>query len=194
MKIFTQNPTIPYGSNTYILLSGNEAAIVDPSIDADTSLHPLIGDAVIKYIFVTHPHFDHILTLSEWKDKTGADVIVGLLDAPALSDPRLNCYSQFLGEDKGYSGEYVTVSEGDTLPLGDEIIHIMDTPGHTAGSITLICDDMAIVGDTVFDEGGIGRCDLPGGDFRQLFKTIDRIRRLPHGTKIYPGHGASLVL
>ncbi len=194
MEIFKLNSDIPYGSNTYALISGSEAALIDPAVGTDISELPFLNGITVKYLIVTHAHFDHILTLSEWREKTGADVIVGIEDAPALSNSSLNCYMQFLGEDKGYDGEYVTVTEGDRLPLCNEYINVISTPGHTQGSITLIADRIAVVGDTIFEGGGIGRFDLPGGDLMQLYKSIDRLRRLPDGTKIYSGHGSMFVL
>lgn len=192
ISVKTLNPTIGFASNTYIIESSGEIMIVDPSIEYLQALkqHPECSWGV-KFIAVTHCHFDHILTLDEWRERTGATVLVSEADGFGLSDSYRNAYSLFLGVDKGYHGPYLTVSDGQTLKLGNDEFKIISTPGHTGGGISLLFDGHLFVGDTVFADGGYGRYDLPSGDYDTLMSSIRRIAMLPKDIKVYPGHGRS---
>ena len=187
-------PSEPYGANCYLLCSGGEYAVIDPSADFQRSLekHPEIKDN-LKYVLLTHTHFDHMLTVKQWSDPCKC-VWVGAEDAPALSNAKLNCYLGFLGVDDGYYGEYKELHDNDVLNLGDEEIHVIACPGHTPGGVSYRIGDKVFCGDTVFAKGGYGRCDLPGGDIAKLEKTL--IRLITHLTDatFYPGHGESTTL
>ena len=125
---------------------------------------------------------------------TGAQVVVGVDDAPALADSYLNCYRLFFNLDSGYFGSYKTVKNGDTLHLGDIELVIMSTPGHSNGSITIVASDAIFVGDTVFFGGSYGRCDLPGGDETKLFASIRRIASIEENKTVYSGHGLNTTV
>ena len=179
-----------YASNTYLLISGDSAAIIDPSIGYDELMRLLLGNMPkINYIILTHAHFDHILKIDEWKEQTGAEVLVGEKECSALSDPYVNCYRIFLRKSAGYFGEYKTLSDNEIINLGTESIKVVFTPGHTAGGIALYADNSLFVGDTVFAYGAIGRTDLPGSDYKKLSESIKKIQSFPDDTKIFPGHG-----
>ena len=175
----------PFAANTFILRSGDELCIIDPTVPFDKDL----ARGSVKYIVLTHCHFDHILELDSWAENTTADVIIFAEDAKGLSDASINCYRLFTGADLGYHGRYKTVVEGDRLSLGEDSIEIIHLPGHTPGCIALLCEGMAFVGDTVFAGGGFGRCDLPLGDFRSMRDSVMRIISLPDDTVLYCGHG-----
>ena len=195
LEIRNLQPIEKYGSNCYLLSSGGEYAVIDPSADYSEalSIYPEI-EGRVKYVLLTHAHFDHILAIDSWKDKCDT-VYVGERDAEALADSRRNCYLGFLGVDDGYYGDYLTVKEGDTLVLGDEMISIVDCPGHTPGGVSYKIGDSVFCGDTAFAGGGYGRCDLPGGDIEVLEKTLIRlITELPSESVIYPGHGRITTL
>ena len=181
-------PQSPYGfaSNTYVLYSDGEYAVVDPSVPPER----VSGiDGKVRYILLTHGHFDHMLDIDAWVERYDAEVIVSREDLPALSDPVANCYRVFFGENKGYFGDATGVSDGDSLQFGDTYITVMSCPGHTMGSVTYLIEDSAFVGDTVFAGGGYGRFDLYGGDFDALRGSIKAITELPPSTVLYPGHG-----
>lgn len=178
----------PFSSNTYLVSSGGEYAVVDPSAP------PTDVDGAVRYVLLTHAHFDHMLDIDAWV-ALGAEVVVSEQDAALLSDAQLNCYRPFLGVDRGYHGAYRTVRDGDVLPLGDASIRVISCPGHTEGSVTYFSDDLAFVGDTVFDGGGFGRWDLPSGDYTKLFASIDMlISTLPNATVLYCGHGSPTTI
>lgn len=174
-----------FAANTYIIERDGEMAVIDPA----THPSPLFDGHKVKYVLLTHAHFDHMLTISEWVEKTGAELIVSAEDAEALTDGTRNCYKLFLGTDGGYYGEYRTVKDGDTLPFGNGEIEVMATPGHTAGSVVYLIDGQAFVGDTVFAGGGYGRCNLPSGDASELKESINKILALQDDTGLLPGHG-----
>ena len=190
VQIFAYKSDISYGSNSYLIESGGEYTIIDPSVSYSRvqEEHPGL-EGNLRYILITHAHFDHILAIEEWKNK-GGEVVVGTLDAAALSDSYKNCYLGFLGVDKGYNGEYKTVKEGEILPLGVDSLSVIDCPGHTQGGVAYRTGDKVFVGDTLFERGGYGRCDLPGGDIDVLERTLIKlISTLPNETVFYPGHG-----
>ena len=97
LKIQSFTPKDYFGSNTYLISSGDDFAIIDPSVSYDTLVQEIPEVARgLRYVLLTHAHFDHILKLSEWADRA-EKVIVGAEDAPALSNEYLNCYLGFLG-------------------------------------------------------------------------------------------------
>ena len=195
LEIRNLRPIEPYGSNCYLLSSLGDYAVIDPSADYyETSRKYPEIEGRVKFVLLTHAHFDHLLAIDSWADNCGA-VYVGLEDAPALSDATKNCYLGFLGVDDGYHGEYKTLEDGDSLTLGDESISVIACPGHTPGGVSYKVNEKIFCGDTVFAEGGYGRCDLPGGDIEVLEKTLIKlITQLPNESVFYPGHGKSTTL
>ena len=188
MKIEVFTPKHTFGSNMYVLTVGEDLAVIDPSVHYNEVKNRLSGR--VKYIIITHAHFDHILSIDSWVENTEATVIVGCGDAVALSDAALNCYLAFYGQNKGYFGPYKTVREGEVLTLGNEEMRIIETPGHSRGSISILTKDALFVGDVVFAGGGYGRVDLPYGDFSTLLASIKKLRNLDGNIKVYSGHGA----
>ncbi|MBR7117229.1 MAG: MBL fold metallo-hydrolase [Clostridia bacterium] len=189
LKIHTLFPRGYFGANCYLVNSQDEWAVIDPSVSMEEAVKAYPeAEGKIKYILITHAHFDHICNIDSWC-KDGAIVIVGELDAPALSDPQTNCYLGFLGVRGGYFGEYTTVREGDTLTLGDENFSVVFTPGHTKGGVCYKFRQGIFVGDTLFADGGYGRCDLPGGNEDDLWSSIFKLFSENMIGRFYPGHG-----
>lgn len=194
MNIYTFCPRDRFGSNTYLVEIDGEYAVIDPSVDYETVRlsHDSI-DGKVKFILLTHAHFDHMLAIDSWAEQC-QNVYVGTRDAAALSDSYLNCYLGFMGVRDGYFGKYSTVGEGDILELGGERITVIDCPGHTPGGVSYRIGDSLFVGDTAFAGGGYGRCDLPGGDIDALEKTLIRLITREKEATLYPGHGPSTTL
>ena len=179
----------PFSSICYLISSGGEYAVIDPSYPYE----PDLIDGRLKYVLLTHAHFDHFLDIESW-EKTGAEILVCKYDLGGLSDPVRNCYKIFSGIDKGYFGNSRGVSDGEIIPLGQSEIKVIACPGHTIGSVTYLCDNHAFVGDTVFAGGGFGRYDLPTGNFLLLRKSIRKIASLPETVVLYPGHGETTTV
>ena len=179
-----------FASNTYVICSDSECAVVDPSVP----YHNFSVELPVKYILLTHAHFDHMMFIDEWVSNTGAEVIVSENDAPALSDCVKNCYQLFLGKNEGYFGKYRVVKNEDRLMIGDDIIYVISTPGHTPGSLMYYGGSNLLAGDTIFAGGGYGRCDLPGGNIDLLKESIAKVIALPDETLIFPGHGPTTTI
>ena len=188
MKIITLDPGPRFSSNCYILVSDNEAVVIDPSFPAEAALER-IGDAKLSGVILTHAHFDHFLCIDSYRE---IPVYVGAQDAPALRDSQMNGYRLFLGENRGYFGDYNVLAAGDRIKLGGAELSVIETPGHTKGSVSLLANGAVFVGDLVFADGGYGRTDLFGGSFAELMRSIDKITELDESTVIYPGHGRAL--
>ncbi len=188
LEIKCAAPIAPYGSNSYIISSADEYAIIDPSAPYnEVSRQYNLEGKRLKYIIVTHAHFDHILCIDSWS-QMGAVTYVGREDQASLSDSYKNCYSLFLGENKVYYGKSVPLGNGDILKLGDDEIRVISTPGHTPGGIALASDNVLFSGDTIFAKG-YGRYDLPGGDREALVNSIEKLLSLPDDITVYSGHG-----
>lgn len=186
-----------YATNCYVIGCENtrQGIIVDPGGDAGRIMQAVSKNGLdIKYIILTHGHFDHIGALEEVKDKTAAKVAVHAGDAHMLDDPGKSL-AALVGGGTGTVSPDVLLKDGDRIKVGDLEMEIIHTPGHTPGSICIkIGDAVLISGDTLF-AGSVGRTDLPGGDFESLMHSIKtRLAVLPGHTKVYPGHGVATTI
>ncbi len=182
-------------TNTYFCTdeSTGEAIIIDPGLRPDLIYAKIREkDLKVKYILLTHGHFDHALGCRDLKEATGAPVCVHFADAEMLSDPEKNSANVYYGFDCDYPAVVpdITFSDGDTFPLGENIFRVVHTPGHTGGSCVFVCGEYLFSGDTVFSDG-FGRTDLYGGDFETLASSIEKLRALGGSYKLCPGHGST---
>ena len=183
----------PLENNNYLLIDevSKEAALIDCSHYSQKVLDVLATEGVeLKYILLTHAHFDHILGVQDMVKATGAKVLLHTDDLALLK--KLNSYTMMVGLPET---EVPTVNEfiqdGAVLRLGEQEIKVLHTPGHTEGGCSFFVQNMLFSGDTLFQES-IGRTDLEGGDFSTLKNSIEtKIYTLPEDTKVYPGHGPS---
>lgn len=185
MKIELLTPKHSFSSNCYLISSGDEYAVMDPSSPYDYAKI----EGRVKYVLLTHSHFDHILEIVSWVDATGAEVIISEQEVDFLADPGRNCYRLYDGSERGYFGEARGACDGEEFTLGEEKFRLLHLPGHTIGSAAYVFDSCAFVGDTVFAGGGYGRWDLPSGDMFTLYNSIKRVKELPDSTVLYSGHG-----
>lgn len=185
ISITLLDPVHNFSANTYLISSGGEYAVIDPAVPYSASLI----DGKLRYVLLTHAHFDHILDIDSWACVPGVEVIASRYDSDALRDPYRNCYAMFFGRHDGYFGGVRTVDDGDALPLGDDYIDVISVPGHTPGSVIYKVSDTAFVGDLAFAGGGFGRTDLPGGDHSALIASLNLLMDMTTNTVIYPGHG-----
>ena len=182
---------LSYASNTYVLISGADATVVDPSVDIQ-DIKMALGSSKLRYILLTHCHFDHILKLDSLRAETRAEVCIHKNDAEMLKDPELNG-SEFFGLEFASSGADRLLEDGEIIALGKEKIEVISTPGHTPGSVCYDCGNILVCGDTLFTSG-YGRYDLPGGDPRALYNSLHKLASRNDDPTIYPGHGASCAL
>ena len=158
------------------------------TILVDAGVTPMAVEAyrnTIKYIVLTHCHFDHIAYLEALVKMTGAKVCIHSADADGLKNDSLSLAMQFGAHSPGIIPDIVF--EGGETIEGYEIIH---TPGHTPGSICLFDPETRdlISGDTVFADGAFGRYDFPGGSREALEASLGKVAELKV-TGLYPGHG-----
>lgn len=179
-----------FASNTYLVDAGEECIVIDPSAPFPEELK----NRKIKYIILTHAHFDHMLDIDEWVEKSGGQVLVGENDVRGLSDSELNCYMLLTGRDAGYSGDATPIKGGDYFPFGTEGVKVLSTPGHTPGSVSLLVGNALFVGDTIFAGGGYGKCCFPGGNFGDIRKSILKLIGLDESITVYPGHGEQTTI
>lgn len=185
-----------FASNCYLVVSDGHALVVDPAVSLSAILTALGEEgATCEGIVLTHGHFDHMLTLDELRRAfPDTPVYIHREDASYLGDSQKNAFSFFFHQDRVWQPADKLLTDGDTIPLGDETVRIVHTPGHTPGSICLYCGEHDLItGDTLFD-GGYGRCDLWGGSFTALIESLQTLATLPEQLTIYPGHGGKARL
>jgi hydroxyacylglutathione hydrolase len=173
-----------------------EAIVVDPGddiadVEAVLQRHGLRCTAIV----ITHAHIDHIGGAKKMKDRTGAPVYMNEADQELYD--HLDIQAAWLGTATPEQTKIdVAARDGDTLTLGAETFHVLHTPGHTQGSLSLWIPSQSklVAGDTLFRES-VGRTDLPGGDGRQIVVSIrEKLFALPEATTVIPGHGPNTTI
>ena len=178
----------PIDNNNYLLIDeqSKEAALVDCSAVDDNIKKALDENgAKLKYILLTHGHFDHIAGI---RPDINAQIVMNKNDLNWLN--KVNQYLPMFGmPEMTIPNIDIFVEDNSKLMLGNNEIKVIHTPGHTQGGVCYLIDGKLFSGDTIFRES-VGRTDLEGGDFDQIIDSItNKIFTLAPETLIYPGHG-----
>ena len=174
-----------YQTNCYIIHeeTSKKCCILDPGYDADFILDKLDSlGLTLEAILLTHGHFDHVGAVKELAAETQCDVYIHPED---LSMPPMMTAGPLY-----YTKTY---AEGTQLKLAGLDLGVLHTPGHTPGSVCLICENTIFAGDTLF-RGSCGRTDLPGGDWATIVKSLKRLAALEGNFWVYSGHGPTTTL
>ncbi len=169
-------------------------AVVDPGGDAPQILLKCQSEGItLRYILLTHAHFDHMMALEELRALTGAPLALHTLEAQTLLHPNLTYMAQFAGVSEPPKPAEILLSDGDVLTIGNTALEVLHTPGHTVGSVCYKAGGDLITGDTLF-LGSIGRCDLYGGDEQVMAQSLRRLASMDGDYKVWPGHGSATTL
>lgn len=185
-------------TNCYIIVDeeSKETMVIDPAGEVD-KLQELIGilEGKLKYIYLTHCHGDHILGVTELKNRCGGKILIHREDSEGLNNPSINL-TPYIGVGEIELEADSRIDDGDLIHLGNIQFKVLHTPGHTKGSTSLYCEkeNCLFSGDTIF-RGTWGRTDLPTSSFENVIHSItDRLMTLPEDTIVYPGHGKSTMI
>lgn len=181
----------PIDNNNYLIIDEEtkDAALIDcSSIDDRINDELEKQGANLKYILLTHGHFDHVAGIRPNRFKTNPQIVMNKEDLDWLN--KTNQYLPMFGMPEITIPQIdIFVEDNDTLELGTISIKVLHTPGHTQGGVCYLAENKLFSGDTIFREA-VGRCDLEGGNFDQIVESIEnKIFTLPTDTIIYPGHG-----
>lgn len=180
-------------TNTYLITDENtgESALVDPACKDERLTQEILGLGVdkLRYILLTHGHFDHIGAVGYYSQKFSAKVVIASKEEPFLSDNNMNLSIMLGASQLMPVTADITLSDGDKFTLGETEFCFMHTPGHTMGSGCYVFpDDKAIFsGDTLFYHS-MGRVDFPTSNPAQMRDSLHRLSNMEGDFIVYPGH------
>lgn len=184
-------------TNAYLLI--DEITGIGALIDCPDNIAPMLSLIEsteelkeLKYLILTHGHYDHILGIPEFRKKFNVPVLVCTEDEACLKSGKLSL-AAFAGVEQEPCVADQFLKDGDVIELGSLKIKVLQTPGHTDGSCCLIVEDVIFSGDTVF-YGTVGTTALPGGDMTVLLQSIKKISSLVGDYTVYPGHDKKTTL
>jgi glyoxylase-like metal-dependent hydrolase (beta-lactamase superfamily II) len=190
VKTFVEGPV---DANNYLLVDeeSKEAVLIDCSSSREEFINAIKEtNCKLKYILLTHGHFDHILGIEKFKETFNIDVYVSQDDlnqmdfAPQMLEMFMGSFGQKIS-----IPETKPVKDSDEFKIGNYIIKAISTPGHTKGGMCYLVDNKLFSGDTLF-QGSVGRCDLLDGDLDAIIKSVkEKLFILPDDIEVYTGHG-----
>ncbi len=170
-------------TNNYLLDFG-EKALIDASF---------VPEEPVDLVVLTHCHWDHIYMLGELVEAYKPRVLAGWKDVRDIEQITEKVIPEHSDKEIKPVKVDQRLKDGDKIDLGNLILEVLETPGHTEGSISLWNEEKSLLfsGDTLFN-GAVGRWDLPSGNEEDLWKSVSRLESLPY-KYLFPGHGKPLV-
>lgn len=172
-----------YQVNCYVVRNENSdrCVVIDPGYDPQKVLNHLKTKGLtLDAILLTHGHFDHVGAVKELAAETDCKVFLHNLE-------------RTMPEAMTAGSLYATDNYPHRFSVAGMDFTVLHTPGHTPGSVCLICEDAMFSGDTLF-AGSCGRTDLPGGDWATILASLGRLKELPGNYRVFPGHGEDTTL
>ena len=175
-------------TNCYIVTDENtcKCAIIDPGAESNTILDYIESNNLkAESIFITHGHYDHFMALDAVLEATDAPIYLHGLDVDIA-----NHFGGFYFKNTANQHRY---SQGDVVNVGNLVFKVIETPGHSPGSVTLQCENALFTGDTLF-RSSCGRTDFEGGNRDLLYDSLRLLAALEGDYEVYPGHAESTTL
>lgn len=194
IKVFVEGPV---DANNYLIIDekSKEAVLIDCSSGRQEFINSIKNSGVnLKYILLTHGHFDHILGVDKFKEVFGTDAYIAKEDIEQVElTPKFMPILAGM-ESVEINSIHNYLKDGDIIKVGDIEIKAIATPGHTPGGMSYLIGDKLFSGDTLFHRS-IGRCDFPGGSLDTIIKSIkEKLFTLPDDTEVFPGHGEKTTI
>lgn len=180
-----------YQTNCYVLANGNRCVLIDPGYEPESIASFLkTSGLTLEAILLTHGHFDHVGAVEElvqeshcalWMHRNDHDLPLDLIHLHYF--PLAQC-------------DFTDVKfckEGAVITAAGLSFTVLETPGHTPGSVCYQCENALFTGDTLFD-GSCGRTDLPEGDWSQIKASLSRLKSITRNYQVYPGHGSATTM
>jgi glyoxylase-like metal-dependent hydrolase (beta-lactamase superfamily II) len=181
----------PLFSNCYIVWDEDkkEGAVIDPGDDADNILKVVKELGIkIKYILVTHGHFDHVGAVAPLRRELKVEFLAHKDDFFFIENGENAANRWGVAIEQPPKPDRF-IDDGEKIMVGNFEIEVLHTPGHSPGGVSFLNDSMVFAGDTLF-QGSIGRTDFRKGSIEDLSKSIKtRLYTLPDDTLVYTGHG-----
>ncbi|MFI3230291.1 MAG: MBL fold metallo-hydrolase [bacterium] len=168
----------------------NATIVIDPGAEPERLINTIEKNNLdLKYIVLTHGHFDHIGACDDLNKKYNAPIVIAEGEELLIEEPKNNL-STMIGESISIKADIV-LKDGDIFKFGDNLeFKVIATPGHTPGGMCLYFEkqEVLISGDTLF-KASVGRTDFPYGDSKVLIQSLEKLKVLPDTTVVYCGHG-----
>ena len=189
--------TVPLGAlaaNCYVVMCGENRCILIDVGENPARLERLLAVKQLtpEAVFLTHGHYDHVGGVEEIRSRYEIPVYIHEADQNMLRSGDANLCRQISAQTFQPVQSYQTVRDGDTLQIGERLVRVMHTPGHTSGGVCYFIEDAVFTGDTLF-AGSVGRTDL-GGNVQELRQSLAALVAIEEEYQVFPGHFQSSTL